>query len=408
MKPKYKENPADAAAGKWMDEQLELAPRRRLADRALLVSLALIIVVFGVLVFALPSDDFSEEENRALASFPELTLESLISGEFTAGISDFYADRFPGRNVFVGVKAFFEKLMLKQENNGIIEAEDGYIIERLEYTDYEYENIDENLKAINKFMAAMEKEGIDTVFAVAPRSVDVMTSKLPALYDTVRVDAVWERVFSSCPHALTFTDELESAANNGEYVWYKTDHHYTTLGAYYAYVALSETLGYTPYSIEYFVQESVSEDFLGTTYSSSGMKWSDKDTMIYFRFEGDERFTVSYPQSSYEALNGFYDRSYLTVKDKYSSFLGGNHSRTSVSLDGEERPTLMLIKDSFSHALAPFLALHFDLELVDLRYYTSSVTKLVNEIDPDKILVIYGIDTLASSTESKIIAMGVK
>ena len=408
-KKTYKENPADTAAGKWLDEQKELAPKRRIADRALLISLALIIAVFGVLIFVLPSEDFSEEENRMLAPFPEFSIDSLVSGEFTAGIASFYSDRFPARNVFVGVKAYFEKLMLRAENNGVIEGKDGYIIDRLEYTDGEYKTLETNLKAIKKFSATVEKDGFDCTTVILPRSIDVMTSKLPALYSTERFDSVWEKVAALHPDAITLTDMLRDAADGGEYVWYKTDHHYTTLGAYYTYVSLAETLGYTPYPIEYFTKEVVSSEFFGTTYSSSGMKWAESDTVTLFRFDGDENFTVSYPDSSEASIKGFYVREYFDKKDKYSAFLGGNRARTRITLESEaDRPTLLLIKDSFSHSLAPFLALHFDIELVDLRYYNKSVSDLVTEISPDKMLVIYGIDTLATSSEARRIIMGIK
>ena len=408
-KKHYKENPADTAAGKWLDEQKRLAPRHKLADRVLLISLAVIIVTFGVLIFALPSEDFSEEENRMLAPFPEFSIDSLVSGEFTEGIASFYSDRFPARNLFVGVKAFFEKLMLRAENNGVIEGKDGYLIDRIEYTDREYATLDTNLKAVNKFVGVMEQNGIPADTVLLPRSIDVMTSKLPALYDSARADTAWEKALSASPDAITFTEMLRGHAEDGEYVWYKTDHHYTTLGAYYVYVSLADTLGYTPYPLDFFTAETVPEEFLGTTYSSAGMKWAEGDVMTLFRFRGDDNYTVSYPDSAEEALKGFYSRSYLSEKDKYSTFLGGNRARTRITLDGAtNRPTLLLIKDSFSHALAPFLALHFDIELVDLRYYNKSVADLALEIQPDRALVIYGIDTLATSSEARRIIMGVK
>jgi len=408
-KRKYREDPADTAAREWFEEQRTLSPKRRAFDKLLIISLALIIAVFGVLIFVLPSKDFSEEENRLLSPFPEFSLETLKSGEFTEGVASFYSDRFPARNTFVGIKAYFEKLMLRAENNGVIEGKDGYLIDRLEYTESEYKTFENNLKAIEKFKAELQKDEFDVATVILPRSVDVMSSKLPALYSHDRSNVAWDKASEMIPDALTVTEKLKALADKGEYVWYKTDHHYTTLGAYYTYVALAETLGYEPYPIEYFTMETVSTEFFGTTYSSSGMKWAQSDTVTLFRFEGDENYTVSYPDSSENAIKGFYARNYFDTKDKYSAFLGGNRARTRVSLDdGAERPTLLLIKDSFSHSLAPFLSLHFDLELVDLRYYSKSVIDLIYEIDPDKTIVIYGIDTLVTSPEARRVIMGIK
>ena len=406
---KYKKDPADEASDRWLNEQKGLAAKRRPFDMALLISLAAIILVFGVLIFALPSEDFSYEENRVLASFPEFSFESLVSGEFTSGIGEFYADRFPFRNIFVGLKAAAEKLMLKLENNDVIEGEDGYLIERLEYTDGEYATVRDNLLAIEKFIGYVESKGIDSSVVILPRSIDVMRSKLPELYGTERADAIWGVVSDAYPSAIRLDGLLRERAEAGEYVWYKTDHHYTTLGAYYTYVALADELGYEPYPIEYFDLEVISDEFLGTTYSSSGIKWSDTDTFTLFRYAGDGDFTVSYPGSTKKSLDGFYDESFFIGKDKYSAFLGGNRARTSIRLDGgEDRPILMMVKDSFSHSLAPFLALHFDIEMVDLRYYQSSAAKLIDEISPDRVLILYGIDTLATSTEAARIKMGVK
>lgn len=402
----YKENPADTAAREWLCEQEALAGKRRVFDVIMMSVLGALIVIFGILIFLLPKPEFSEEENRVLADFPSFSIESLVSGEFTSGIAEFYADRFPARNFFIGVKALTEKLMLKGENNGAIEGYDGYIVERLEYTEEQYEILSGNLAAIGSFEKLAKEKGIDTSVLLLPRSIDVMDSKLPSLYDTSRADAVWDVAFEAYPNALTVTEALEDAASRGEYVWYKTDHHYTTLGAYYTYCALGESLGYEPYPIEYFTKEVASSEFLGTTYSSSGIKWAKKDVVTLFRFEGDEDYTVTFPND--ENMKGFYNRSFLETKDKYSVFLGGNRSRTTISREGEDLPTLLLIKDSFSNSLAPFLALHFEVELLDLRYYNASAAKLIDELAPDKLLIAYGIDTIATSPETKKIMMGAK
>ncbi len=399
MKLTHKKDPADIAAEKWLGEQEALSSRRRLTDKLLIIALAAVIVFFGVAIYVLPSADFSEAENRVLAPFPTFSLEAVVSGEFMRGIGEFYADRFPFRDAFVGIKAGAEKLLGKNENNGVIEAADGYLIDRLEYTETEYENVKINFAAIERFSESRD----NVIVAIAPRSVDVMRSKLPPLYSFERADAVWQLLPEG---ALDLRETLRARADAGEYVWYKTDHHYTTLGAYYTYAALGESLGYTPYPLGFFTVECASEDFLGTTYSSSGIKWAQPDRVDFYRYAGDDGAEVSFGSGG--GQKGFYDREYLRKKDKYSAFLGGNRGRTGIKLGGEEKPTLLLVKDSFSNALVPFLSLHFDIEMVDLRYYTQSVSKLCEELRPDKILVYYGIDSLASSTEAERIVMGIE
>ncbi|MBQ8849835.1 MAG: hypothetical protein IJ011_05870, partial [Clostridia bacterium] len=366
-------------------------------DTLLLCLLAAFILCIGILIFVLPKESFSEDENRMLADLPKFSVSSLVDGSFTAGVADFYADRLPARRFFVRLKTASELAMLRGESSGIIFGSEGYLVDRLEYGETEYENIRENFEAIEEFRRVT---GIEVTTAVLPRGIDVVSEKLFPTFGFARANAVWDKLPDD---AITFNELLKGKADLGEYVWYKTDHHYTTLGAYYVYCSLGETLGYTPYPLEYFELQTAADDFLGTTYSAAGIPAQAYDTITLFRYDGDDSYTVSFGKSS---LNGFYDESYLSKKDKYSVFLGGNHSLTSVTLDGVERPKLLVIKDSFSHALAPFLALHFDLEMVDLRYYNSSVKKLCGENGIDKVLIYCGIDSLVGAPDMSKLAMG--
>jgi hypothetical protein len=396
-----KRNPADTHAEEWLGTQKELSEGRRLFDIALVVVLSAMILVGGILIFVLPSKDFSQEENRMLTTFPKFSFESLLSGEFTADIGSFYSDQFPFRDALVGFKANLELALLRCENNGVLVGEDGYLIDRLEYSEAEYKNLESGLRAIDKFIEYCEENGYSAELALMPRAIDVMQSKIHPFFDTTRADAAWNIVRSASVSYVDVLPELRARAEDGEYVWYKTDHHYTTLGAYYVYLALGKTLGYTPVSLDHFDKYTASESFHGTTYSASGIKWADYDTVEFYRYGGDTEVKLFDSLGNEIESDGFYVKSYLEKKDKYSAFLGGNSARLSIKhTDGKERPTLLIVKDSFSHAIVPFLAIHFDIELVDMRYYKSSAAKLALELAPDRVLVFYGIDTLASSDEA--------
>jgi hypothetical protein len=135
------------------------------------------------------------------------------------------------------------------------------------------------------------------------------------------------------------------------------------------------------------------------------MKWITPDTMEFYRFEGDEDFTMTIHDSE-TVMDGFYDRSYLEKTDKYSSFISGNHAYVTVEKNGEEdRERLMLVKDSFGHSLAPFLAYHFDLEIIDLRYYKSSAAALAEESGCDRVLIINNMDSLTSASTLGMLGM---
>lgn len=400
-----KKNPADVEVERCLEIQQNAAHRSRAADIILLALLTVAIAVFGILIFILPQSEFSEDENRGLTTFPDFSIKALVDGSYTSDIGKFYSDQFPARRFFVELKAVSELAQLKMQNNSVIPGQNGTLVKRQEYTDYSY--VRDNMEAIEKFRQALAEDNIPVTLAVAPRSVDVLSHTLHPIYGDSRSAAVWDVLCEYDPDATQLRDALTTAAKSGEYVWYKTDHHWTTAGAYMVYAMLGEQLGYTPKPLSYFTPETVSEEFYGTTYSSSGLYSTAPDTMQYFRFEGDESFVVENMLTGTK-LDGFYDTTLLDTKDKYSSFIGGNnaHVRVYDTAATADKPTLILVKDSFAHSLVPFLAIHFDLEIIDLRSYVGSVAALARETQACGVLVLNGADNLAISDTLTLLGYG--
>ena len=213
------------------------------------------------------------------------------------------------------------------------------------------------------------------------------------------------------PVNIDIMTPLRERASAGEYVYYRTDHHWTSLGAYYAYTEIMRGFGMEPYPLEYFTRETVTEDFYGTTWSKAGMKWIDPEPIEYFRYVGDDTLELKIGN---KVTSGIYDRSYLEKKSKYSSFIGETFALASV-YPAEDSPLsggrekLLIVKDSFAHSIVPFLALHFDIELVDLRYYTqSTIVSLAKEYDIDRVLILCNMDSIISSPTLAPLAFGIK
>lgn len=374
----------------------------RAADIITTVGLLALIYGFALTMLISPDKTFSEEENRVLQTLPHFSMESLTSGKFTKDIASYCTDQMPLRNVFVGTKAVAETVFTKRENNSVLLGKHGYIIAKADYTNYAV--MDKNISAINTFAASPD---FDVTVAIAGRSQDVLFRYMPDVYPSREIS---DAAFANLDQKLTATQidiltPLREHTAAGEYVYYRTDHHWTTLGAYYAYAEIISSYGIEPLPFEYFERETVSDEFYGTTWSKAGMKWIAPDSMEFFRFEGDDRFVCEIVDSG-EIIEGFYERSYLDKKDKYSAFIGGNNGRVKIYADGaEERETLVLIKDSFGHSLAPFLAAHFDLDVIDLRYYKLSVQNVIAEASAEKVLIIYNMDSLVSSDNLKLLTV---
>ena len=365
------------------------------ACRALVFACAALIGLLGVLTVFVPSSDFSIEEKRSLMSWSALSVDDIASGSFPSKLSRIYEDQFTFRLSFCRIKAMSEYLLGKRENNGIIFGSDGYLIDRCAYDNLEIAR--ENLEALKSFSASAD---IPVSVMLAPRSIDVMSGCLPPLYDTAESAAVLELVNTTLPSANIPLEELRSAAELGRQVQYRTDHHWTTRGAYIAYVSFAEDLSIMPYPEEYFDICVSDTDFCGTSYSSAGCICSQSDTVELWRYAKDSEYTVLIEETG-EQRSGFYD----FESCGYDIFLGGNFGRLSIRCESEEekepKPRLLLIKDSYANSLIPFLALHFELDVIDLRYYAGNISDIVSLGDHDRVLVVQGIDTVATEASVK-------
>ncbi len=360
--------------------------------RLVCLALALCLLFFAAGIWLLPTDPFSATENRPLASLPDPAPEAVLSGEYARRLSAFLSDHLPWRADLLRLRAAAEYGMGKRENNAVLRLRDGSLVKRFDYTDHQLAVFRQNAADLRAFLSAVETPDAPALFLCAPRGVDVLVEDLEAPARSVR--PILEAV---CPEALTVTEGLRGKALAGEAVWYRTDHHWTTEGAFFVYQALGEALGYTPYPKEAFTAVTVATDFLGTSYSASLAPAAVPDSIVALRYEGDEALIAV--DTSTGKTAGLYRPEALATHDKYAYFLGSNTAHVRISAhSGEPRPTLLLIKDSFAMSLAPLLARHFDIEMLDLRYIRTDPRPQIEELLSSPrhagTLILMGADTL--------------
>ena len=416
---KEKIKSADDISAEYMELQLSRSKESRFENWLVTILTLGFIFSFAILFWVLPDKEKSVDENRVLATFPEFTLDGFLHGGFTEDVGTFMADQFPCRNFFVGLKGLSETVQLKGQNNDIIVGKDDYLIARFDYPDEG--TLNTNLSSAAKFIEIAEANGLNCTTAFAGRKMDVATEKLPELYGSYYSDRIFNILSEKCKEEGIDYIDLRAALSEieaeGEELYYMTDHHWRSLGAYYAYCKIAESMGITPYKLSDFDIETASEEFFGTTWSSAGVKWTDPDSIEYFRWEGDENLTlrIENPAYKYEdceyikengktyaVFKGCYVREMLSEKDKYASFLGGNNNsyvEVTMETDGKERETIVLLRDSFSDSLAPFLARHFDLILLDLRTSAPDTIGLCLEKGIDNVLLIYNMESLTTSAD---------
>ena len=348
-----------------------------------------------------PDKTFSELENRSLSQRPQFTVKRVLSGEFMADYETYAIDQFPGRDYWVATKAWSERLVGKQENNGVYFCDGSTLITRFEAPDQK--RMEANLKYINTFA---EKVSVPVTVGLVPTAAKIWADKLPQgapNYDQALVISQTQQGLNV--PVLDFTSAL--APHSGEAIFYRTDHHWTSLGAYYAYAALGPTLGYEPLPLETYTKQTVSTEFYGTVFSSSGVRWVEPDEIdIYVPEDGITVVSHTYDTAGnpVEEPRQLYDKSYLTKKDKYSMFLGGQQSLGVVTTPNKDKPKLLLIRDSYSDSLVPFLTPHFsEIHLIDLRYYKLSTAQYIADNGIDQALILYSVPNF---TESSLVWLG--
>lgn len=378
----------------------------------------LIILPLAVGFILKPADDFSPEEQRNLQQFPEFKMKEFLSGAFSSDINGYMNDQFPLRDVFVGAKSVSETLLLKRENNGVLRGDNDQLAVRLfaandgkphplsysaPKTDLYYDEVVASAASSLKTLSErFESHGIDFAVMLPPRTIDVAASAFA--YPDERSVALSHRVAELLGdiNYINMYGIFRTRYDAGEYVYYRTDHHWTALGAYYAYFETMRSFGETPHLLTEFERTVVSDSFLGSTYSKAGYKDIAPDRMEVFELPSlpSSSFVTERPyDKELPRIDGLYKTAALSEKDKYPLYLGGTTKYVRINLkSGEKREKLMILGDSFALSLAPMLALHYDIEFVRIGDW-SDVFATEGAPDADKVLVVWNFENLITTTD---------
>ena len=358
------------------------------------------IGVFLVANAVSPDRTFSEVENRNLEQLPAVdfgTPEKLFrdgnffNGQFMRDFETYTTDQFIGRDAWVDLKARTERALGKKENNNVYFADNDTLITRFDQP--AADRLTENLNYVNKFV---ENVDIPLVFSLIPSQACIWADRLPeGAPNASQTDlmAQAQEAVTGATWADVYTPLME---HKDEDIFYRTDHHWTSLGAYYGYTGLASALGYTPVPLTDYTPTVRSTEFYGTVFSSSGVRWVKPDTITtYVPDDGITVVSHTYDNSGnpVEEQRALYVESFLSVKDKYSMFLGGNQSLGVVTnTNNPDGPKLLIIRDSYADSLVPFLTAHYsEIHLIDPRYYHLSVKDYVEQNGIDQALVLYSV-----------------
>lgn len=357
------------------------------SDWILLVLFLVFIYGFAILNMIGKEKTFSPMENRMLAQKPDFSLENLASGKYMKDFEMYLTDQFTGRDTFIQMKGVSERILGKKMNHGVYYGKEGYLGEQLLLLDNE--QLNKNMEAIVRFSQNTDKQ---VYFSLIPGSVEINREKMPYfLSDVSQKEAIielYEKLNSTTVSCIDMYKNLWD--HRDEELYYRTDHHWTTLGAYYGYEAFMEGKGKKAIPLSSYEKTVRASDFYGTLYSKTGAFWLEADEIWTYVEQGDatvERFETKEPEQS-----ELYVEKWLQEKDKYSMFLGGNQPLGVIKTGKNDLPKILVIRDSYMDSMAPFLMEHYsEIYLLDFRYNRMNVMDFIEEKEIDEIFICYSL-----------------
>ena len=329
---------------------------------------------------------FSDIENRFLKKKPRFNTENLVSGDYTKDYEEYINDNFIGRDSFINLKSISESALLKLENNNIVYGKYGYMFEKKLSLDEEI--LSNNIKQIDSFISQNE----NTSLMMVPYSASIYTDYYTGMLQMVNEHGIMDDISKYVDNDRVIdVDSVLRENKKLDNIYYKTDHHWTTNGAYLAYVEYCKNKNLEVIDIN-GLRENKVEDFLGTFYSKSKFINAQADTLVYYDMPH-----LSMKIDGKNEYEGIYKLENLEKRDKYSVFLDGNHSKVTIKNDNlKNDKKLLVIKDSFANSMIPFLANNYEEVIVlDLRHFNFKISEFLDENKFDDILLLYSLDSLS-------------
>lgn len=366
-------------------------------------------IVFMVMIFTFPlivilskKKSFSEIENRELEKFPKISADTIKDKSFMNNIETYLSDHFPARVKWVKEKQFLEMVTGKELINGV------YICRRSLYEklpEPNYDEIEWSVRTINKF--SEENKGTKVFAMIAPTSAGIYADMLEPYQTETDQKKLINEIYGKLSDGVEKIDVFDAMYSfRYDYIYYRTDHHWTSLGAFTAYKYAAGRMGLKSY--EDYNVENAADDFRGTFYSKCIYDGITPDRIDIYKPENNvSAVSVTLSDGIEEkTASDIYFPEFLEKYDKYCVFLGRNRAFTKIKTNADTDRKLLLIKDSYANSFVPFLMQNYsEIAVIDPRYLKTAMTDFVNPDDYDHTLFLYNASTFSIDENVKNIGL---
>lgn len=388
--------------------------------------IGLLLVLYGLAAINLFTTDKPTQstiENRALLTLPAYTVADIKSGDFFQHFDDYFADNFIFREAFVAAGKEIDQLkgLQRQDALAMVETYGDNTFDQLDKVDVHLENEDpvtilfknnvaftlhkfypekaeKYAMALNRFSNTLAPSVQVYSILIPDRTAFEKSPQLIQLSDSEKETIHYVNSFlNKRVHPINIYDHL--ATKSDDYLYFKTDHHWTALGAYYGYTAFISALGETPLPLSDYETERL-EPFLGSRFALNNDLKKNPDYVDVFKYKALDSLVYSIYQEGDYVTAPLLDMSFKEKVNKYGVFLGGDQSLSKIHSSNLNGKKILIIKDSYGNAFSPFVAPHYEeTYIVDPRYFQDTVD-LNTFIISNNIQEVLFINTISVTTKN--------
>lgn len=353
-----------------------------------------VVVIIGMcLNLIVPDKKLSETENRPLQTFPAWNFDQVLSGQYEKDLNTWFSDQFVFRNGYIHIRYLVQKWMGVKEIQGVYLAKNR-LIEKA--NSINKEQLSRNITSINKLK--QDYPDLNVGFMLAPNAVNIEKDYLPKFSYDIDQNKQMDQIYNGIDQSIVKIDLRKNLEKHkDEYLYYKTDHHWTSLASFYAYNQLAEKFNLSKTKKSNYTIYPVSTSFEGTLANKTGSVGIQDEIDIYVP-KKDCNYIVT-DESTNTKSRTIYHSDALNTKDQYTVFMGGNKALYHINMDNDSTRHLLLIKDSYANSLIPFLINQYQsITVVDPRYYFEDYSRLMDDDSITDVLFMYNTNTFVQDT----------
>lgn len=370
-----------------MQERQKRRTKKIKKENILGLAFVICVFVFMLLNVIVQDKEMSEQQNKMLAQKPKFSLEGVLSGTYMERYENYLKDQFAGSDALQRIQVSLKRLGGSKLENGIYIGKDGQLMDEIVTPDQA--TLSENLNAIKLFADA--NDDLNIYMILVPDAANILSEKLPRLATTADQDTLIAQVEKQLGDSVRWIDATSvMEQHEKEYIYYRTDRNWTSLGAFYVFTQACETLGIDVGAQSTFVAYPVSTTFNGILSAKSSVGLNEMDDIyIYVQKENAGEVVINYVDEQRKTTS-LYDSSKLETRNQYALFLGGDTSLIDIKTVSTSERRLLLVKDSFANCFVPFLEPYFrEIVMVDPRYYGGTIDEIMDTYRITDVMFLY-------------------